>query len=64
MLQLGPEDHALLIDIVAYGEPAMQTVMHVAQFTTDEKTFDSVIRCIGVVGEATWKLSKGAACLS
>lgn len=58
MPQLDSTDHALLIDIVAYGERAIR---HLGLLSADdEKTFDSVVLCLSVVGEAAWKLSKAA----
>ena len=53
-------DLARLTGIVAYGERALRHLgeMTVERFLADEKTLDSVIRCIQVVGEAAWKVDK------
>lgn len=62
MPRLDPVDHALLIDIVSFGERAIRHLgdLSLEQFEADEKTFDSVVRCLSVVGEAAWKLSRSA----
>jgi len=62
MPQLDPRDHALLIDIINFGSRAIRHMgsMSFEEFVADEKTFDGVVRCLSVVGEAAWKLSKQA----
>ena len=54
------DDLVKLSDIVTYGERALRHLgdMSLEQFLADEKTFDGVIRCIQIVGEAAWKISR------
>lgn len=60
MQRLEEADLSRLVDIVTYGERAVRHLgtLNVESFLADEKTFDSVIRCLSVVGEAAWKLTK------
>lgn len=53
-------DLGRLADIVAYGERAIRHLggLDLASFQADEKTYDSAIRCLAIVGEAAFKLSK------
>lgn len=57
---LEPADVGRLGDIIAYGERAIRHLggMDQAAFVADEKTYDSAVRCLAVVGEAVFKLSK------
>jgi uncharacterized protein with HEPN domain len=59
MPPLEPADRGLLGDIIAYGQRAIRHLgsMSADQFATDEKTQDSVVRCLAIVGEAAWKAS-------
>ncbi len=59
MPPLEPTDQGLLGDILVYGERAIRHLgsMSAVQFAADEKTQDSVVRCLAVVGEAAWKAS-------
>jgi len=52
-------DVGRLGDIVAYGERALRHLgaMTADEFAADEKTQDSVVRCLAVLGEAAWKMS-------
>ena len=56
---LDPADVGRLADIVVYGERAIRHLGEFDQteFEADEKTYDSAVRCIAVVGEAVYKLS-------
>lgn len=60
MQRLDESDLSRLIDIVTFGERAVRHLgtVQVENFASDEKTFDSVIRCLSVVGEAAWKLTR------
>lgn len=60
MQPLEEEDLVRLGDIYAYGQRAIRHLGDLEEpaFVADEKTFDSVIRCLAIVGEAAWKLSK------
>ncbi|GDY11374.1 hypothetical protein LBMAG53_02510 [Planctomycetota bacterium] len=55
-----PADAGRLTDIVIYGERAIRHLGDMEQqaFEADEKTYDSTVRCLAVVGEAAYKLSK------
>jgi uncharacterized protein with HEPN domain len=57
---LDPADVGRLADIVVYGERAIRHLGGLDQpaFEADEKTYDSAVRCLAVVGEAVFKLSK------
>jgi uncharacterized protein with HEPN domain len=59
-MPLDAADHARLIDIQFYARRAIDHHggLDLAAFAADAKTYDSVIRCLAVVGEAAWKLSK------
>lgn len=52
-------DIGRLGDIIAYGQRALRHLGPVTaeEFISDEKTQDSVVRCLAVVGEAAWKMS-------
>jgi uncharacterized protein with HEPN domain len=56
---LDPADVGRLADIVVYGERAIRHLgaFDQTEFEADEKTYDSAVRCIAVVGEAVYKLS-------
>ncbi|MBA3847225.1 MAG: DUF86 domain-containing protein [Planctomycetes bacterium] len=47
--------------MVAYGERARRHLgdTNAEGFAADEKTQDGVVRCLAIVGEAAWKMSKG-----
>jgi uncharacterized protein with HEPN domain len=55
-----PDDLGRLGDVVIYGNRALRHLgsLSMEEFALDEKTIDSVVRCLAVVGEAAWKLSK------
>jgi uncharacterized protein with HEPN domain len=57
---LDPADAGRLGDIIAYGERAMRHLgdLDQAAFVADEKTYDSAVRCLAIVGEAAYKMSK------
>jgi uncharacterized protein with HEPN domain len=57
---LDPADAGRLTDIVAYGERAIRHLggLDQAAFEADEKTYDSTVRCLAVVGEAVFKIGK------
>lgn len=57
---LDPADAGRLGDIIAYGERAIRHLGDVDQaaFVADEKTYDSAVRCLAIVGEAAYKMSK------
>lgn len=59
-MPLDPEDVGRLGDIQAYGSRAVRHLgaLTQAEFVADEKTYDSVVRCLAIVGEAAWKLTK------
>jgi uncharacterized protein with HEPN domain len=56
---LDSADAGRLADIVVYGERAIRHLgaLNQADFEADEKTYDSAVRCVAVVGEAVYKLS-------
>jgi len=58
-MSLEVSDLGRLGDIVAYGKRALRHLgaMGMDEFCGDEKTQDSVVRCLAVVGEAAWKMS-------
>ena len=60
MPSLEVEDLARLTDIVTFGERAIRHLgdASLEAFLADEKTFDSVIRCVQVVGEAAWRIGR------
>lgn len=53
-------DAGRLGDIIVYGERAIRHLGGLDQvaFVADEKTYDSAVRCLAVVGEAVFKLPK------
>ncbi len=57
---LDPSDAGRLGDIIAYGERAIRHLggFDHAAFVADEKTNDSAVRCLAIVGEAVFKLSQ------
>ncbi len=57
---LDAADAGRLGDIIAYGERALRHLgsLDKTSFEGDEKTYDSAVRCLAVVGEAVFKLSK------
>lgn len=57
---LDPADAGRLGDIIAYGERAIRHLgdLDQAAFVADDKTYDSAVRCLAVVGEAAYKMSK------
>lgn len=61
MTPLDARDQGLLVDILVYGERACRHIHRCSQqrFVEDEMIFDSVVRCLSVIGEAAWKVSKG-----
>ena len=54
------EDRGRLEDIIAYGERALRHLGRLShdEFVANETCYDAVVRCMAVVGEAAWKLSK------
>ena len=62
MLPLSEDDLVRMGDIYAYGQRSVRHLgtLDEVGFASDEKTFDSVVRCLAIVGEAAWKLSKPA----
>ncbi len=59
-MPLDPADAGRLADMIVYGERAIRHLggLDQAAFVTDEKTYDSAVRCLAIVGEAVFKLSK------
>jgi len=59
MSPLESTDRGYLEDILVYGERARRHLgtMSPEQFKADEKTQDSVVRCLEIIGEAAWKMS-------
>jgi uncharacterized protein with HEPN domain len=56
---LEPPDLGRLGDIIAFGKRALRHLegQSLQAFQADEKTQDSVVRCLAIVGEAAWKMS-------
>ncbi len=59
-MPLDPADAGRLGDIIVYGERALRHLgdLDLAKFVADDKTYDSTVRCLAIVGEAAFKLSK------
>ena len=60
MSLLDPGDLGRLRDIQMYGQRAIRHLAgaSVEAFVSNELAFDGVVRCLAVVGEAVWKLTK------
>lgn len=59
-MPLDAADAGRLGDVIAYGERAIRHLgdLDLAGFVADDKTYDRAVRCLAVVGEAVFKLSK------
>lgn len=58
-MSLDPADLGLLGDMLVYSKRAIRHLgtLDARAFSADEKSQDSVVRCLAIVGEAAWKMS-------
>jgi hypothetical protein len=63
-MPLDPDDVGRLRDMIDYAQEAIALLgdMSSEQMNVDRRTFLAVSRCVEIVGEVGWKLSKDLKC--